>query len=181
MLRYLRLLLVLLPFSSGCSPQNSEAQATKDAMIRDALRAAMPSITDKATIKDWQGNTLREGSNGWVCFPTPTGFTAESSPMCLDKTWQAWADAWANKKPFKAERVGISYMLRGDSGASNTDPYATGSTPDNEWVVSGPHLMLLVPDAASLDAIPTDHHSGGPFVMWKGTPYAHVMVPVPSK
>ncbi len=41
--------------------------------------------------------------------------------------------------------------------------------------------MLLVPDAASLDAIPTDHHSGGPFVMWKGTPYAHVMVPVPSK
>jgi hypothetical protein len=101
--------------------------------------------------------------------------------MCLDKTWQAWADAWANKKPFKAEGVGISYMLRGDSGASNTDPYATGSTPANEWVVSGPHLMLLVPDAAALDAIPMDHHSGGPFVMWKGTPYVHVMVPVPSK
>jgi len=25
---------------------------------------------------------------------------------------------------------------------------------------------------------PTDPKSGGPWVMWKGTPYAHVMVPV---
>jgi hypothetical protein len=45
-------------------------------------------------------------------------------------------------------------------------------------VVEGPHLMLIVPDPALLEGIPTDFNSGGPYVMWKGTPYAHVMVPV---
>ena len=29
-----------------------------------------------------------------------------------------------------------------------------------------------------LDAFPTDWRGGGPWVMGKGTPYAHVMVPV---
>ena len=51
-------------------------------------------------------------------------------------------------------------------------------TADNQWVVSGPHLMLLTPDAKALDAYPTDPKAGGPWVMWKGTKYAHVMVPV---
>jgi len=32
-----------------------------------------------------------------------------------------------------------------------------------------------------LEGISTDPHNGGPFVMWKGTPYAHVMIPVGSK
>lgn len=34
------------------------------------------------------------------------------------------------------------------------------------------------PDDAALDALPTDPYGGGPYVMWKGTPYAHVMIPV---
>jgi len=29
-----------------------------------------------------------------------------------------------------------------------------------------------------LDAFSTDPKNGGPWVMWKGTPYAHLMVPV---
>jgi hypothetical protein len=40
--------------------------------------------------------------------------------------------------------------------------------------------MLLVPDMKALDTLPTDPHAGGPWVMWKGTPYAHVMVPLGS-
>jgi hypothetical protein len=38
--------------------------------------------------------------------------------------------------------------------------------------------MLLLPDPALLDSYPTDPKNGGPYVMWKGTPYAHLMVPV---
>jgi hypothetical protein len=63
-------------------------------------------------------------------------------------------------------------------GRSNTDPYATGKTADNEWVVSGPHLMVIVPDSDDLDKVPTDPENGGPWVMWKGTPYAHIMIPI---
>jgi hypothetical protein len=31
--------------------------------------------------------------------------------------------------------------------------------------------------AAQLAALPTDWHTGGPWVMWKGTKYAQIMVP----
>ena len=80
----------------------------------------------------------------------------------------------------KPETVGVAYMLKGDKGASNTDPYATKPTADNQWVVSGPHIMLLPTDASQLDTYPTDWTKGGPWVMWKGTPYAHIMVPTTS-
>jgi hypothetical protein len=69
-------------------------------------------------------------------------------------------------------------MLLGDRGASNVDPYASGPTADNQWVLEGPHLMLLASDPAVWDRLPTDPENGGPYVMWKGTPYAHVMVPL---
>jgi hypothetical protein len=102
--------------------------------------------------------------------------------MCLDKEWQAWGDAWMNKKdPPKPKSVGVAYMLKGDKGASNTDPFATGPTSNNEWVVSPSHIMVLLPDPKMLDAFSTDPKSGGPWVMWKGTPYAHLMVPVAPK
>ncbi len=38
--------------------------------------------------------------------------------------------------------------------------------------------MIIVPDVEMLAGLPTDPHSGGPWVMYKGTPYAHIMIPV---
>jgi hypothetical protein len=37
--------------------------------------------------------------------------------------------------------------------------------------------MVILPDVAQLDALPTDPQNGGPWVMWKGTKYAHIMMP----
>ena len=37
--------------------------------------------------------------------------------------------------------------------------------------------MVLVPDARLREGISTDPTNGGPLVMWKGTPHAHIMVP----
>ncbi len=71
-------------------------------------------------------------------------------------------------------------MLAGDEG-SNIDPFAEAPTPDNEWVVEGPHIMIVVPDPAMLQGIPTDPNNGGPYVMWKGSPYAHIMIPVADR
>ena len=144
--------------------------------IARAMSAAPPSISRNATIMalgaDGKMQQLRAGTNGWMCMLDPAG-----SPMCLDKEWQGWADAWMNKRDPQVKAVGIGYMLKGDKGASNTDPFATKPTPDNHWVVSPPHVMVLTPDASQLDALPTDPHMGGPWVMWKGTKYAHIMVP----
>ena len=148
----------------------------REAMIADALSAAPPSVAATAMVMDWEGNMLKENSGPYTCMPTPASLGGRA-PMCMDGPWMAWADAWSKHQEFKTDRVGISYMLGGDGGASNIDPYAAGPTDDNQWVVEGPHLMILVPDPAMLEGISTDPKSGGPYVMWKGTPYAHVMVP----
>ena len=172
---------VLIALAAGFALSASAASADdRQAMIADAVSAAPNTITASATVMDWSGNTLQKGSNGYTCFPTPPNLNG-TAPMCLDKPWMAWADAWMNKKPFKANAVGTAYMLAGDGGASNIDPFAKGPTPDNDWVVEGPHLMVIVPDPAALEGISTDPKNGGPYVMWKGTPYAHIMVPAANK
>lgn len=155
------------------------AGAGVEELIDDAVAAAPPSIAHTATVMDWDRRVLRRGSGTYVCLPTPADVRSRGrEPMCLDTVWMAWLDAWMAAKPFKADGVGIAYMLVGDAGASVTDPYATKPTAENQWVVDGPHLMIILPDAAQLDGMPSDPSGGGPYVMWKGTPYAHIMVPV---
>jgi hypothetical protein len=155
----------------------SAAEHDKQALIESALSAAPPMVTETATVKDMTGNVLKEGSGAYTCFPREgTG----ESPMCVEKAWEAWVDAFMNNKPFTAPGVGIAYMLAGDAadgGASNIDPAAKQPTADNQWIVEGPHLMIIVPDPAQLEAFPAEPTSGEPYVMWKGTPYAHIMVP----
>jgi hypothetical protein len=142
--------------------------------IRKAMTAGPADITKNAAVvepgENGQMKQLRAGTNGWACM-------AEPELMCLDKEWQGWADAWMNKKDPQTKSVGIGYMLRGDAGASNIDPFATKPTPDNQWIVAGPHIMVITPDPAQLNSLPTDPNAGGPWVMWKGTKYAHIMVP----
>jgi hypothetical protein len=144
------------------------------AKIKLALSAAPADISRGAAVMeagpDGKMKQLRAGTNGWMCMPGP-------EVMCLDKEWQGWADAWMSKKDPQVKGIGVAYMLRGDQGASNTDPFAMAATKDNQWVVSPAHVMMLTPDANQLSALPTDWHSGGPWVMWKGTKYAHIMVP----
>jgi hypothetical protein len=64
--------------------------------------------------------------------------------------------------------------------ADQSRPPAMKMTPDNHWGHHPPHLMIAVPDLKTLDALPADPGNGGPYVMWKGTPYAHIMAPVTS-
>jgi len=160
-------------------------KASVAAKIRDAMSAAPPDIAKGAMIMDWpdsptgQMKQLRAGTNGWMCMPS-TGGGVGADPMCLDKMFSNWADAYMAKKDPQTTGVGTAYMLRGDKGASNIDPFAEAPTASNQWVASGPHVMIIVPNPAQLDGYPTDPNNGGPFVMWKGTKYAHLMVPVAS-
>src|SRR5262245_20289756 len=115
--------------TSPKAPSSHEAMAKGSggkadaAAIAKAVSAAPPEIRKNATVMavgaDGQMKQVRAGTNGWMCMVDPVG-----NPMCLDKEWQAWGDAWMNKKdPPQPKSVGVAYMLRGDNGASNTDPY----------------------------------------------------------
>lgn len=156
-------------------------EPNKEELIKSALSGAPPMIAATAAVKDSKGNVLRPGSGAYTCFPREQAGTA---PICVEKAWEAWIDARKNNKPFTAPGVGIAYMLAGDApdgGASNVDPQAKAPTEHNHWVVEGPHVMILVPDAAALDSLPAEPGTGDPYVMWKGTPYAHIMAPVAAR
>ncbi|MGH7476974.1 MAG: hypothetical protein ACRELD_11835 [Longimicrobiales bacterium] len=182
---------LMLAVVVACQPQaeaDAEAQATEEqpgtpeSKIENATAAAPASISDDATVMDWpateggEPTELRAGTNGWTCMPDNPAI-AGNDAMCLDGPWLAWGQAYMSKTEPSVEGLGISYMLTSSAEGSNTDPFATAETADNEWHKNGPHIMLLVPDASLLEGLPTDAHNGGPYVMWKGTPYVHVMVP----
>jgi hypothetical protein len=159
-------------------PAPSPSPATSDqALIANALSAAPRSLTAGATVMGHDGRVLRKGTSDWVCMPDMPD-VPNDTPMCLDAPWRALIDAWMNKRPATVTQMGFGYMLQGDMPVSNVDPFATAPTPGNQWIQRGdPHVMVLVPDQKLLDGLSTDPKSGGPFVMWKGTPYAHIMVP----
>lgn len=166
-------LLLLLP--TAVSAQGGDASV--DARIRSALSAAPESVAEHATVADFDGTVLREGTNGWVCMPDMPD-VPNNAPMCLDANWRELIDAWQNQREPQYKGIAISYMLQGDMPVSNTDPFATGPTAENQWIPAGdPHIMVAVSDLTMLEGISTDPDNGGPFVMWKGTPYAHIMIP----
>lgn len=155
------------------APALAQAAGSADDPIALAESAGPPEIAAEATVLDPEGNVLREGTNRWTCVAMP------GAPMCLDEQWMSWLDAYMNQRDeVEVTAIGMAYMLQGDDGASNIDPFAEGPTADNEWVVTGPHLMLIAPNPALLEGMPTNPRAGGPYVMWAGTPLVHVMIPI---
>ena len=153
-----------------------KAEMSDAAYTAEALSAAPKSIAKDATVvrmdKDGKMRTLREGKNGFTCMVMAT------NKMCNDANSMEFFGAMM-KGESPTDKLGISYMLAGDEGASNTDPKATKKTADNHWVVTGPHIMVTGATSKSLgyteaaDPDPTQ-----PYMMWAGTPYEHAMVPM---
>jgi hypothetical protein len=157
---------------------------TKAEKIANAMTAAPASVSATATILDWPANegepptVLRAGSAAWHCLPDMPD-SQGSDPMCVDRAWMTWIEAYTAHKTPRVTSVGIGYMIAPGGGwGSNTDPYAMAATADNQWGHHVPHLMIVVPDLASLEGISTDPNGGGPYVMYAGTPYAHIMAPM---
>ena len=149
-----------------------------EADIASAMSAAPESLARNATIQSWGGEVLRQGSNSWVCLPDRPD-NGGTDPWCVDASWLNLLNALSNGEDPTYDKVGIAYMLAGDAPISNITP--AGKKEDGDWVEGlNAHLMVLVPDHSSFDNISTDPDNGGPWIMWPGTPYAHIMIPIDS-
>ena len=149
---------------------------TKTEKIRIAKASAPANVSENALILDADRSVLQEGGNGWTCMVgTPPSY---GNPMCMDEIWVAYFDAFYAKAPYSppAGAIGFSYMLVGDLPMDNDDPFNLDES-KNTWVQEGPHLMMLVPQTM-FGNLPTSPYQGGPYVMWQGTEYAHIMVPL---
>ena len=187
-------LVICVSTTSVVAAKSGEADKAKKsvkAKIKRAIKAAPKQISDQATIMDADGTVLREGSNGWTCFPGVPLIPGDRHPMCNDEVWMEWLAAVLDGRIFLEETdperwtpgaIGYSYMLRGDALVNNSFPPGVPN-PDNEGILDqeGPHLMMLFPHLEDIALLPRSPHVGGPYVMWDGTPLVHVMVPLTDK
>ena len=165
--------LALLAVGMGTAAAGDDA----DKQIAHARAAAPAAVSADATIVVG-GEVVVEGSNGWTCLPET--MPGDGAPVCIDAVWGEMMGALGAKAAFTATDVGISYMLMGEpegSGVSNSDPFHEDPKNADDYVETGPHLMVIVPKEA-LAGLSDDPSTGGPYVMWGDTDYAHIMIPI---
>ena len=167
----------LLIVAAAADAQQAKMSDAK--YIAAATSAAPKSVAAGAAVvrmeADGSMTTLRSGKNGFTCM------IIGPNKMCADANSMDFMHAMMMKTP-PPDKIGLSYMLVGDDGASNTDPYADTKTADNHWVVTGPHIMLFGPGVKALGLTEAkDPDPTQPYMMWAGTPYEHAMVPVAAK
>jgi hypothetical protein len=168
---------VAFVFSGSGIAAELTAEIPKDdaAFITKAMTAAPAAIGQKATIvrvgDGYKLTPIRQGTNGWTCT-----VDIDSSPWCADANAVEWFIAISTQKE-PPDKTGFAYMMAGDLGTSNHDPYATDKS---HWVKTGPHVMIVGKAAQeiaanypkNLDPDPTH-----PYVMYPDTKYQHLMFP----
>jgi hypothetical protein len=145
--------LLVLIFLLASAPQANAQHATMsdEELMADLKGAAPQNVVEHATImnmgSDNKMKVIREGNNGWTCMD-PGG-----APMCADKAAMEWAKAWQEKGP-PPEKTGFIYMLKGDAGASNTDPFAKEEAADTSFRPSPPGTAIFGTACYQYEAVP---------------------------
>jgi hypothetical protein len=179
--------ITLLLFTAACFTTtcliafSANAQTlTDEQKIEFALSAAPASVAEGAAVMDWDSReVLREGNNDYCCFPSmgPMPY-----PMCVTEDWINFIEAmFKGEEPPTPKKMAIGYWLQGIAPMSNEHPFATPEETRKHVIAPGdPHLAILFPNPAILEGYPDDPAQGGPWVMFKDTPFVHLMVPAPA-
>jgi hypothetical protein len=155
---------------------SAQAGDTIQEKTAGAMSAGPDNVSTPAQIidTDTQGKmvVLREGNNGFTCMPATPNVVGEP-PICADPaSMQRFADAKAHKSKPTNTVPGITYMLAGASQRSDSDPNDTTSMP----IDVGPHWMIMWRFDPKTTGLPTTHKPTGAYIMWAGSPYAHVHI-----
>ena len=169
---------VLMP--AALIAQSAKPPADSDAAyIRKAETGAPASISKHAKIarleKGGNVTVVREGSNEFTCASVP----AMGIPsICADKNgWDWMTSAMAQKDKPSNEEPGVAYMMQGGTHFETADgEILMEPNAKTHPVKEPPHWMLLYPFDAAKTGLPTHPSAGGSYIMFEGTPYAHLMV-----
>jgi hypothetical protein len=164
-------------FALTCSAVTAQPTAMSDSDYMAKVATGAPAaVVKNATVvrmgEHGAMQTLQTGTNGFTCM------MIFGAPMCADRYAMLWAHALQTKTVPPAG-TGLVYMLAGDSGTNNVDPYAMGADAHAHWVVQGPHVMIVGTGVTSMGyPMTADADNTAPYIMWATTPYAHLMIPV---
>lgn len=160
-------------------PAALAAQASDAEYIRLAEQGGPASIASKAAVvrvdPDGKVTPLRKGSNQFTCTVIPDGSDA---PYCADEAGHAWMVAAISKQPKPPlTQAGVAYMAKGGMHHETPDgEIVLEPAANTKAVKEPPHWMLLWPLDPATTGLPTTPGPGGSYIMFAGTPYAHLMV-----
>lgn len=172
-----------LALAGGASAKDKSVKLmSHDEMIKTARSAAPPQISDNATIMipgvDGKLQEAVKGSNGFTCIPDISA-QERPDPVCADGPGTEWIMSVMNNEPKPANtEPGVGYMAQGGwhwekDGKVIMDP----KTPNAKRVKEPPHWMIFWPFSAEETRLPDRHVDDfGTYVMYDGTPYAHLMI-----
>jgi hypothetical protein len=169
-------LVFLLANGSPSSAQGAKSSESDIERINRALSAGPASITANATVVDIDPEggvrVLRPGTNDFTCMPGDPNAVGKPA-TCANQVAMQWNKDFEQHKARPSTTVpGIEYMLAGATQRSDSDPFDQTSPP----ITVGPHWMILWPFSPETSGLPTTHKPTGAYIMWAGTPWAHVHI-----
>lgn len=172
------LVLLLLPGALVAQARPGQTKETEAEFIKAAEAGAPDRISAQATVVRMEpsGKTsvLRQGSNGFTCMLMPD---ESHAPVCADQKALSWFTAAMSNQPKPPTTGGVAYMAKGGEHYETSDGHIVMKpAAGTKTVKEPPHWMLLTPLDTASTGIPAHPNPGGSYVMFAGTPYAHLMI-----
>ncbi len=144
-----------------------------------ALSAAPAHISKEAGVMiygaDGKLTETKKSGNGFTCIPTVMNLP-DPDPMCMDAAVHQWMTDLMNNAPKPTNTVpGIASMAHGGSHFEK-DGKVVMAGEGAKVVKEPPHWMVMWPFDAAATKLPTAPNPSGVYIMFEGTPYAHLMV-----
>jgi hypothetical protein len=147
--------------------------------VKLALSGAPPHLVKEVGVMiygaDGKLTESKKSTNGFTCIPTVMNLP-DPDPMCMDAAVQQWMNDLIDGAPKPTNTVpGIAYMARGGSHFEKEGKVVMGGD-GAKTVKEPPHWMLMWPFDAEATKLPTAPNVSGVYIMFEGTPYAHLMI-----
>jgi len=118
---------------------------------------------------------VKKGANGFTCIPTVMNLPVPD-PICMDAASNQWMTDVMNNAPKPSNTVpGIAYMARGGSHFEKNGKVVMAGE-GAKVVKEPPHWMVMWPFDPTASQLPTVPNPSGVYIMFEGSPYAHLMI-----
>ena len=185
-------LLVALPVTMAGLLTDVQAAAKKSASVKEvkamtekeqtalALSAAPAHIAKEAGVMvfgaDGKLTEAKKSENGFTCVPTVLNLP-DPDPMCMDGAAYQWLTDIMNNAPKPSNTVpGVAYMARGGSHFEKDKKVVMQKEAGAKVVKEPPHWMVMWPFDPAATKLPTAPNPSGSYIMFDGSPYAHLMI-----
>ena len=175
------LIIELIAVSTAGAKSKDVKSMSKEQQIKLAQSAAPDYISKDATIMmmDKDGKTVeaQKGTNGFTCFPDIDGQDIPD-PICADQATMQWVNDLMSKAPKPTNTVpGVAYMAKGGWHWEKDEKILMDQNePGAKRVKEPPHWMVIWPFDSKTQGLPSSPGKFGTYVMFDGTPFAHLMI-----